>query len=211
MPPLRPTNFNWQQAALQHRDCLPHLREHNALYYITFRLNDSLPKPRLLQLQKIRAHWLADNPTPHIPAQDSEFRRLWTLPIERLLDAGYGQCPLHDPACRQCLEVTLRYDDAHAYHLGDFVIMPNHAHILVQVLPGSDLSTILQAWKSISARNINRLLSRKGTLWQPEPFDRIVRHDAQWKRIIKYIYKNPAHLSSNTFTLSKGSLEPPPE
>ncbi|MGN6367350.1 MAG: transposase [Phycisphaerae bacterium] len=203
---MHPDNFDWRSAYLQHRDHLPHLRQENALYFVTFRLADSLPAERVDQLRMARDRWMLDNPSPHTEQQEMEYRRLWTGPIERLLDAGYGECVLCSADCRDCVEDTMRHEDGTTYSLGEFVIMPNHVHVLVHVPAASELSAILQAWKSISARRINRRRGRRGTLWQSEPFDHIVRDRFHHRRFADYIRKNPAKLKAGTFTLGCGSL-----
>ena len=78
----------------------------------------------------------------------------------------------------------MRYEDGGGYSLGEFVIMPNHVHVLLHVPDGGELSTILQAWKSISARKINSVLRRRGSLWQTEPFDHIVRDASHYRRFV---------------------------
>lgn len=137
-----------------------------------------------------------------------DYRKLWTVPIERLLDGGHGACVLRDPNCRNVLEATMRHQDGTRYGLGDFVVMPNHVHAILRVLDSVELSAIMQAWKSISARGINRLLQRRGSLWQPESFDHIVRNLAHRQRFSAYIRKNPMCLPAGTFTLGCGVLEP---
>jgi REP element-mobilizing transposase RayT len=204
--PGRIADFDRGEAYLQHRDHLPHLRQQNVIYFLTFRLADSLPARRLDQLRRVRDQWILDNPPPHTLRQESEYRSLWTGPIERLLDGGHGECLLRNPECRGFLEETMRHDDGAAYSLGEFVIMPNHVHALLHVPKSSDLSTILQAWKSISARRINKLHRRSGTLWQSEPFDHIVRDGTHHRRFANYIGKNPAKLRAGHFTLGCGTL-----
>ena len=199
---------------MHHRDCLPHLRQQNVIYFVTFRLADSLPESRLRQIRDRRDRWFADNPPPHMPTQEAQYRSIWTAPLEHLLDAGHGACALRRADCRQSLEDSMRHDDGTAYRLGSFVIMPNHVHALLHVPPPADLSDIMQAWKSISSRRINRLLRRRGSLWQPESFDHIVRDKSHWQSFIRYIRRNPAGLPEATFTLGCGSLAteeaPPP-
>lgn len=207
--PTPPSFYDPHRATLHHRDQLPHLRQENALYFITFRLADSLPAEKLAQLKASRTHWLKTNPPPHTLAQQSEYKKLWTTPIERLLDANHGSCLLRKPTARLHLENTLRHHDTITYHLGHFVIMPNHVHLLAHILPPHDLSAILKAWKSVSARRINKTLQRSGPLWLEESFDHIVRDRPHWQRFITYIQKNPAHCPPNTYTLSQGSLISP--
>jgi hypothetical protein len=44
---------------------LPHWRQDGATYFVTFRLNDSLPQPRLRELDFFRAKWQQRHPPPH--------------------------------------------------------------------------------------------------------------------------------------------------
>lgn len=75
------------------------------------------------------------------------------------------------------------------------VIMPNHVHLLFSALECETgdpypLSEIMKGIEGVSARNINRLLGRKGSLWQDESFDRIMRaQEFEFKR--NYIIANP--------------------
>ena len=43
-----PSAFDWKYAAMAHRDHLPHVRQENVVYFITFRLADALPADRLM-------------------------------------------------------------------------------------------------------------------------------------------------------------------
>ena len=133
MPEQPPAAFDWTQAEIAHRDYLPHVRQENVVYFVTFRLADSLPAERVAELREQRARWMTLNPEPHNSAQAREYRQIWTVRIENMMDAGYGQCVLRDPECRGLLEASIRHDDGSAYHLGPFVIMPNHVHALLQM------------------------------------------------------------------------------
>ncbi len=53
------------------------------------------------------------------------------------------------------------------------------------------LSGILQSWKGFSAREINRLLGRKGPLWMDENFDHTVRSSEQLAHFQRYLAANP--------------------
>lgn len=69
--------------------------------------------------------------------------------------------------------------------------MPNHIHALLEPVPGVMLGDILQRWKGGSAREINLALGRSGSLWQVEPFDHIVRSEAQLQHFRRYVAMNP--------------------
>ena len=192
---------------MSHKGSLPHLRQEGVVYFVTFRLADSLPAEVMKRLRAKRDAWLASHPPPLTEEQIQEYRRIWTARIEKLLDSGHGECVLRDPACRKPVEATLRHDDGKAYLLGRFAIMPNHVHALLQLLADSDLSNTLQAWKSISARQINTYLRRSGSLWQDESFDHIVRDDAAMNRLTKYIEDNPRCLPVGSYTVGTGLLQ----
>jgi REP element-mobilizing transposase RayT len=54
------------------------------------------------------------------------------------------------------------------------------------------LATVISAFKSISAHEVNAILGRTGQLWQRSYFERVVRNDAELNRIRRYILDNPA-------------------
>ena len=98
------------------------------------------------------------------------------------------------PEVRQIVEEVLRHDDGTKYRLEDFIVMPNHVHVLVSPLDKHTLSEITQAWKSTAAHRINKLLGRAGTFWQKESFDHIVRSAEQAQKFREYIQENPCGL-----------------
>ena len=69
--------------------------------------------------------------------------------------------------------------------------MPNHVHVVVHPRTGFDLPDILHSWKSFAANKINQLLKRKGTLWQPEYYDHLVRDEEDLCHAIQYVLANP--------------------
>jgi putative DNA methylase len=123
-----------------------------------------------------------------------------------LLDAGHGACVLRDAACRGFVESSMRHDDGVKYRLGEFVIMPNHVHALVQMLPGFELSDTMKAWKSISARRIGKHLKRAGSYWMDEYFDHALRDEESFRKFIAYIRENPGNLRPGDFTVGCGTL-----
>lgn len=191
---------------------LPHWRQEGVTYFVTFRLADSLPQPRLQELAELRAQWEQRIPTvgrnhasspkgtpassaPSQPDDDSErLTRLLMERVERWLDEGYGSCVLREKYAADCLEQKLRHFDHEQYDLCALVIMPNHVHLLVK--PYSDkvhpLERIEQGWKAYSSREINRQRGIRGALWQQESFDRIVRDEEHLWQCIQYIGSNPS-------------------
>ena len=86
---------------------------------------------------------------------------------------------------------TLRHFDGDRYRLYAFAVMPNHVHVVVRP-EGTTLTKIVQGWKSFSAREINLQLERRGSLWQHESFDHLIRHVGDLHRFCRYTHENPS-------------------
>jgi replication-associated recombination protein RarA len=173
---------------------LPHWRQDGALYFVTWRTADSMPRERVDQWMKERDAWLKVHPEPWSLHNEEEYYRLFPDRWEAWLDEGHGECLLGRPELRQIVEDVLRHDDGTKYRLEDFIVMPNHVHALVSPLGRHALSEITQAWKSTTAHRINKLLGCSGTFWQKEIFDHIVRSAEHAQRIREYIQENPRGL-----------------
>jgi REP element-mobilizing transposase RayT len=68
--------------------------------------------------------------------------------------------------------------------------MPNHVHVLIEVLPGHSLGDI-SSWKRYTARHANRLLNRTGGFWQIDYWDRFIRDERHLTATLDYIDLNP--------------------
>src|SRR5205823_2605991 len=84
-----------------------------------------------------------------------------------------------------------------------WVVMPNHIHLLFSILAGHELQDLLRSWKGFTGRAINRALSRSGSLWQKDYFDRLIRNSEHFWNCARYIRNNPgkARLASSEFLL----------
>ena len=89
--------------------------------------------------------------------------------------------------------------------MGDFVVMPNHVHLLCAFSSENALSKQCDSWLHFTARQINLKLGRKGKFWQQEPFDHLVRSPEQYEYLRKYIAENGAKagLKENQFLYRK--------
>jgi len=185
---------------------LPHWRQEGVTYFVTWRTADSMPRERVEQWQREREEWLAKHPEPHSKSEKAEYDRLFPERWEMWLDECHGECLLARPELKAVVESALRHFDSQRYRLDEFVVMPNHVHVLVTPLEAHRLSEIVQNWKSYTAHEINRRLGRSGLFWQKESFDHIVRSADEMERIRRYIRDNPkllveaksSSLSANT-------------
>ncbi|MCF6311089.1 MAG: transposase [Verrucomicrobiales bacterium] len=194
-----------------YRRDLPHWRQDGATYFVTFRLEDSLPQEKLIELKQMKLRWQRkfdarreEEDVSEIETRKARFEqdRLLYRKMEFWLDQGMGECVLRDCATREILCEGLGYFDGERYELGSYVIMPNHVHLLIKPLFENALEKILQSRKRGSARKINELRGKQGAVWQAESFDRIVRDTQHLWRCVQYIGRNPgkANLGAEAYT-----------
>ena len=183
--------FDPELSASIHTRNLPHWEQAGCTYFVTFRLADSLPQEKLERWVAERAQWLQQNPTPQTEPQRREFHERFVDPLEQWLDAGEGACWLQRPEIAAIVESALRHFVGQRYTLGEYVIMPNHVHVLVAPLGEWTLAQILHAWKSYTAHEINVILKRDGKVWQDEYFDHLVRNEQALEQYTEYIRQNP--------------------
>lgn len=194
---------------------LPHWRQEGATYFTTFRLADSIPRFVLeswelsrriwLEAHGIQLKWQVEDPERYAAAyhqvheierQRYEKEQAKQLHVE--LDRCHGCCVLQDKAVSECVAEALMFEADH-WWVGDFVIMPNHVHLLVQPLSGFPLEESLGSIKKFVSRQLKTLdrererwMLPEGSLWQHESYDRIVRDDTELGQYRKYIANNPS-------------------
>jgi len=195
--------FDREQSVIAKRANLPHWQQAGCTYFVTFRLADSLPQAVSKRIREERKLWLRENPGPYTRQQRAQYYRLFSKQLDEKLDVGLGSCVLKQVEVRNIVRDALYHFDGERYVLHDWVIMPNHVHVLLTLQETHDLSKVLQSIKSFSAKKINRLLNRSGKLWQKESFDHIVRSAESFKRLRTCIADNPRELQDCEFALGQ--------
>ena len=117
---------------------LPHWQRQGAVYWITFRLADSLPQSRLKAFRHERDIWLNWNPKPWTPETEAEYQTRYGERLENWLDTGYGSCALKRSDCRNPVRSCLLKFQNQRLCLHHGVIMPNHVHLLIQLSHSAD-------------------------------------------------------------------------
>jgi len=174
------------------RGYLPHFDSPYAIQHITYRLADALPRAVVEEMKEQREQWKRTHDLNNLSREElAEYHRLFSERYETLLNAGSGSCVLRDPALAQIVHGALRFFDGQRYVLDEYVVMPNHVHVLVKPLAAHGLADILHSWKSFTANRINARLGRAGQLWQHESYDHILRNENAMHAVRNYIRKNP--------------------
>jgi primosomal protein N' len=198
---------------------LPHWRQSEKIYFVTFRLHDSMAQDRLRAWAAEKQIWESHHPKPWAEKTWDEYHSRFAEQMEQWLDNGYGSCALRQPEIGGLVENALRHFDDERYQLGDFVIMPNHVHVLVRPAEDHGLESILHSWKSFTAKQANAILKSSGNFWRDEYFDHLVRSSMQYEKFCAYIRENPAkarlttgfRLGSGNFNLQRAADVPPAE
>jgi REP element-mobilizing transposase RayT len=76
------------------------------------------------------------------------------------------------------------------YYLLCFVIMPDHLHLMI-IPKDKNISECMKSIKGYSAREINLILGRNGSLWQSGFYDYILDSEEKVLTRMRYIEENP--------------------
>jgi len=176
------------------RGYLPHWERRGAIYFVTFRLADSLP-------QRVLAAYEAEYEALLARAQAGEqalfagekerLERLLSRRIQRYLDSGVGACHLARPAIAEMVAQALRHFNGTRYHLFAWCVMPNHVHVVMEPVSPHHLTSILHSWKSYTANRAHQLLGAQGVFWQHEYYDHLIRDEQALWRTMHYVADNP--------------------
>lgn len=182
---------------------LPHWMQARTVCFITWRTWDSMPKDVVKKWYDNRDDWLRRHGILPQPSGTSvglsklsmekqrEFHSTFSARWERSLDDCHGSCALRQPAASRIVGDSLLYFDNARYTMTDFVVMPNHVHLLAAFDEGERILSQCESWKHFTAVKLNKLLGRKGHFWEVEAFDHLVRSEEQWRYLRDYIASNP--------------------
>jgi putative transposase len=183
---------------------LPHWSQAGAICFITFRTQDSMPQAVLEQWFNDRARWLRARKLDPTDASQQKLLQKLGPKVARdfldafwnrwhdALDAGHGACLLRRPELGEIVASSLRHFDGERYLMTDFVIMPNHVHLLASFPDERSMLAQCESWKHYTATQINRQLGQKGRFWQQDGFDHLLRSEEQFQYLHRYISQNPA-------------------
>jgi len=195
-----------------YRRHLPHWQPLSAVYFVTFRLANSIPLSVIKSLQRekeIERRKLAkisEVIQRHHQDYLDEWRAFsrWDEALDRSAESPDW---LSQPEIAEIVSEALHYRDGKVYDLLAYCIMPNHVHFVGRIANPAymdrignpaykdekppALQSIMQSLKRHTARQANILLGRQGTFWQEENYDHVARDNEELNRIIQYVLNNP--------------------
>ncbi len=160
---------------------LPHLYFNEGIYFVTYRLADSLPSKKYELTNNVSRQWDFQKFKEHFNDYDL------------LLDkASFGSNYLRIKNIADiCASSILHYNNSELKVIC-YCVMSNHIHLLFKLMPENrGISKLMQSIKGYSSRECNKELKRKGTFWQNESYDRWLRDENEYRYTINYILNNP--------------------
>ena len=182
-------DFRSQETALSRRN-LPHLTAPGAAYFVTFRLADSMPEAtgdRFCSMRKRIENLRAQGKAKEAMYLQSRL----TGEEESCLDLGLGACLLNQPDLAKLVMDALLHFEADRYDTYACCLMPNHVHSVFRPLGAWSLRKIVHSWKSFTAHEMVRAMSKRGSVWQHETFDHLVRTRRDLDKFVAYVLANP--------------------
>jgi REP element-mobilizing transposase RayT len=182
---------------------LPHWAQAGTLCFLTWRTWDSMPRQVIQSWLAERDEWLArhgidpkadgwrDRVNGLPTAEQRDFHRKLSARWESCLDECHGACLLRRPELAQVVANSLKHFDGDRYVLSDFVVMPNHVHVLAAFPDAAQMLKQCASWKHYTAVRINRAVGRSGRFWEVDGFDHLVRGPEQFEGLRDYVAANP--------------------
>lgn len=193
---------------------LPHRAQAGVVCFMTYRTRDSLPSAVVERCLREREDLLRKYGIDPAGNWRAELNRLkpavrhqvqWAVSErwDNALDDCHGSCVLKRPELSKIVADNLRHLNGTDYELMDFVVMPNHVHVLASFHAPESMLKRAAAWRRYQAREINRVLGESGHFWQEDGFDHLVRNPEQFEHYRRYIANNPikARLKSGKYVL----------
>jgi REP element-mobilizing transposase RayT len=144
----------------------------------------AVPSDSFLKARPAQSHYRRN--LPHIQLDDkpifvtfTTYQR-WELPES-----------VRDLVLKHCL-----YDHGKKLVVHGIVVMPDHVHMVISPMRDTygeifGLAEIMHGIKGASAHSINKVLDRKGRVWQDESFDHVLRSDERIHSKVIYLCENP--------------------
>ena len=186
----------------------PHWTLNGVVYHICFRLADSVSQESQHAWMLIREHYKNLSIAEKRQLTDEEraiLARAYSEKVEAFLDAGYGECQLRLPEVADIVCRVIDHDNGTKYQLHAVGVMPNHVHVIVSFCEGVDMAEVVQEWKSVSAHQINRLLRRKGELWQKDYYNHIIRDRVEYEKQLVYVGVKNAGVRGGVGCIGEGA------
>lgn len=191
--------FFYENVQIRKRRRLPHWHVPGGLYFVTFRLDDAMTRDaeEVIHEDAYLRHASSGFPPAELARRVA---RDIAVNVDKELDAGRGSNALLRKEAALEVIRCLEYRDRNEYLLIGSTVMSNHVHVVFKLLSAA-IDEVMQEWKSITSRRINRQLGARGKFWQDDYYDVLIRDDAHLTKALAYTVNNPLKVgASGEFT-----------
>ena len=188
----------------------PHIHPIGSTFFITFRLEGSIPRTELKTMKTTYLHKL-DNlikitDTKSRNQKIFDLRKRYLSKYDELMhNIDTGPTYMKSTKIMDIIKGQLHRFDGQLYDLICYSIMSNHVHMLIDTkiqledIPleyklydnNTQVSDIMKRIKGASARYSNKELGKTGSFWCKESYDMFIRNEIMLKKVIGYILENP--------------------
>ncbi len=179
-----------------YRKKLPHFQTPGQLFFVTWIIKDKGKPPQKLflknDLRKNKKNITGSSETGTI-----DFSKIFESYDKYLNTVKSGKHYLKDPVIAEIVSKSIHFWDDKKIDLYCYTIMSNHVHAIFQVYEKGEngdvlfLQDVMKSIKNYSAREINKILKRKGQFWEHESYDRVIRDRKELYYTINYVLENP--------------------
>ena len=181
----------------------PHIHPIGSTFFITFRLEGSIPRTELKSMKTTYLHKL-DNlikitDTKSRNQKIFDLRKRYLSKYDELMhNIDTGPTYMKSPKIMDIIKGQLHRFDGQLYDLICYSIMSNHVHMLIDTkiqledIPleyklydnNTQVSDIMKRIKGASARYSNKELGKTGSFWCKESYDMFIRNEIMLKKVI---------------------------
>jgi REP element-mobilizing transposase RayT len=193
MSGTKPTFIEYENLEKYRGRYLPHWEAQNGIYFVTFRIKNSLPSHQARRIRKLYDKKRSE--FDENPSSSNRFARwhadFFVKHVDRSLDRSDRKPYLKHKSNGKLVAEALQYFHEERYLLYSWAVMPNHVHVVFQTLNGHRLQSILHSWKSYTAQKISSVYKDRGSFWQDEYYDHLVRTVGDFQHFCRYVLENP--------------------
>jgi len=180
----------YETVVVRKRSGIPHWHVPNGLYFVTYRLADSLPRYVEERLAVMRGALRSARESDYHGSDARKIEREILRITESEFDRHCGECWLRNSEVATLVVSSFEFSDSTDYDLLAFALMPNHVHVVFRLK--RELDAVIKRWKSYTSHVANDILGRSGKFWQTDYFDVLMRDSKQLQKTITYVLDNPA-------------------
>ena len=114
-------------------------------------------------------------------------------------DALGGPCPQLTDTGKAVEQYILSTDRMISFHVDNYVIMPNHIHMILRIDSGPPRASAPTVSDAVGA--LKRLVNRKlgHNLWQRSFHEHVIRNEHDYREIWEYVDTNPARWAEDRY------------